>query len=373
MLRMKQRNRMLGRRWVAYHFPLLRFLAKERDQETMPLEPSEVVLLDCTLPRVPVVGLVQDLPAHNKKVYWTKYARFFTNNQIPYRIVSVQDSDWLDQVGDLDMLIWRPLSRPAQLAEAKNKLYALESYLDVFTVPSYRDIWMYEDKLNQYYALKMLGLPVVDTFVSHSLKETLSYLEQAVYPLVWKISSGSGSLGVSLMLNRRKALRAAKKVFSPAGRWTYWGYERQKDYVYLQRFIPGGVQDVRVIVAEDRFLGLMRSPDQGDFRASGSGNIHKEALPVEAMLLAREVRLRLKTDYVVVDMLYSMDSKRYEIIEVSLFTSAFSQEQLMVDGVAGYYRYQEGAFVFVPGRVWVQELMLLSAMRRWAERKEISL
>ena len=116
--------------------------------------------------RKPIVGLVMD--PHHKYPYWTKYRRFLETNSIPYRLYDIHRSDWLIKAKDLDAVIWRPFSMPPDLEECRRKIFVLERELNKICYPSFATAMLYEDKTLQYELLKFHGLPVVDTFISHS-------------------------------------------------------------------------------------------------------------------------------------------------------------------------------------------------------------
>jgi len=203
----------------------------------------------------PRVGLVADRDPYP---YWTKYRRFLAVNEIPYELYDIHRSTWLAEAARYALVVWRPMSYPFELEECRRKFWLLEQHLGLLCYPSYAELQLYEDKISQYELLAHHGLPVVETFISASEAETLAYLASCRYPLVWKISTGSGSLGVELVRDRRTAERWTRQVFSFAGRRTYWPYLNQKNYVYLQCFLPAARYDLRVIVVGDTAFGYYR-------------------------------------------------------------------------------------------------------------------
>ncbi len=259
------------------------------------LEGAEQVLLAWpeSVPK-PRVGLVRDIDDYP---YWTKYRRFLRANEIPYEIYDLHRSTWLLDAQRFDMVLWRPSSYPYELEECRRKFHILERELDMVCYPSFAEAQLYEDKITQYELLRHHGLPVIETFVSNSEPETLEYLRSCAYPLVWKLTAGSGSYGVELAPDRRTAERWVRRVFDFAGRRTYWPYVGQKNYVYLQRFIPDATYDLRVIVIGSMVFGYYRDVPRGEFRASGMGSVRWGALPLEAMRIARRVARALESAY----------------------------------------------------------------------------
>ena len=296
----RTRHYMLLRNAVKELLPL-RFPEPGPVEDDAALEEAEHVLLPWPdgLPK-PRVGLVPDVDDYP---YWTKYRRFLRANDIPFEIYDIHRSTWLRDAQRFDMVLWRPASYPHELEECRRKFHILEQQFGMFCYPSVADIQLYEDKITQYELLVHHGLPVIETFVSNSEAETMDYLATCAYPLVWKLTAGSGSLGVELVRSRRTAERWVRRVFDFAGRRTYWPYVGQKNYVYLQRFIPEASYDLRVIVIGQMVFGYYRDVPKGEFRASGMNLLRWDGPSHEVMRIARRVAEALDLPCVAVDLL----------------------------------------------------------------------
>ena len=91
-----------------------------------------------------------------------------------------------------------------------------------------------------------------------------------------------------------------------------------------------------------------------------------EVLPSEeALLIARDVKEKLNTTMLAVDMLKPENEGNYKMIEASIFIQVDTAEQLIINGVSGYYLYYDGNFNFRHGKYWVQELALNEVLKRW--------
>ena len=329
-------------------------------------EPEQVLLPWPPGVRKPNVGLVRDSDTYP---YWTKYRRFLQANDIPFEIYDIQRSSWLQEARRFDMVVWRPMSYPYELEECRRKFHILEKELGMLCYPSFAEAQLYEDKITQYELLKYHGLPVVDSFVSNSETETMAYLATCDYPLVWKITAGSGSVGVELLRTRRTAQRWVRHVFDFAGRRTNWPYVSQKNYVYLQKFVPDAGPDIRVIVIGSLVFGFYRDVPKGEFRASGMHTARLGPLPDSAVHLGRRVAQCFDLPYVAVDMIAESGGTDFRVIEVSVFTGEYwGLERLRQDDVSGAYVFDGPGdeHRFVPMRVWVQELALKRLLEtRW--------
>ena len=94
---------------------------------------------------------------------------------------------------------------------------------------------------------------------------------------------------------------------------------RERGYFYLQDFIPNNDSDIRVIVIKYKAFAIKRLVREGDFRASGSGNIeyiNDRNIDVEVLKIAFRISNQLKLQCVAFDFIYNQD-KEPLIIEIS--------------------------------------------------------
>lgn len=309
----------------------------------------------------PRVGLVQDTDAHP---YWTKYRRFLQSNCFPFCLVDIHASSWIEMLGDVDMVVWRPSSQLDELEEARKKVFFLQEFLGLPTYPTLRAVNLYEDKILQSWALRHVGAQMPMTVVSFSKADALHGIADLGSEFVWKIATGSSSFGVE-GLSARRARAAIRRAFSARGRRTYWPFANQKGYVYAQMLERDLQTDMRIIVVGPLLSGYYRDAPAGDFRASGMGRVRKEALPSEALEEAWQIAQRLDVGAVAVDFLVDQDCRRRKAIEFSSFIEVLTSAQLQVDGRPGVYvRLSPGRFVFQPGDYWLQELALAEALGR---------
>ncbi|HAD68482.1 ATP-grasp domain-containing protein [Acinetobacter radioresistens] len=316
------------------------------------------------------VGLVKDADNYadeglvKERAYYPKYERFLKNNNINYSYFDPYRSDWIEKAENYDLIIWHTDSDPSTQDIAKSKIYILEK-MGKHCLPSYEEIWSYEDKIRAHYLYRLYKLPAIPTFVSHSKSEIIDYLKSAKYPLISKISTGSASFGVDKLDNYDQAKKVVDQVFCYKGKETYFKYSCQKDYIYFQDFIEDATYDLRVMSVGNELFGYYRYPNKGDFRASGAGNYEKKGIPNEALELAYQVKEKFGSSFLATDFVYSEKLKKFLIIESSIFIGIDTCEQLSIDGIAGkYVRISENRFEFKPGKYWVQELTLKNVIEK---------
>lgn len=319
------------------------------------------------------VGLVRDADNYadegliKERAYYPKYERFLKNNNINYSYFDPYRSNWMEEAEKYDLIVWHTDSDPSTQDIAKGKIRILEE-MGKNCLPSYKEIWSYENKVRSHYLYKLHKLPAIPTFVSHSKLEVIDFLKSAKYPLISKISTGSASFGVDKLDSFDQAKKVVDQVFSYKGKETYFKYSSQKDYVYFQDFIEDATYDLRVMSVGDDLFGYYRYPNKGDFRASGAGNYEKKEIPNEALELAYQVKEKFGSSFLATDFVYSEKLKKFLIIESSIFIGIDTCEQLSIEGVSGkYIRLSENEFEFKPGKFWVQELTLKHVIEKLAK------
>lgn len=337
-------------------------------KEYPPIEDALPITLevDRDLPK-PHVGLHKDnygMKETRKGSYWPMYRRYLEHNNIPYHFIDMNRSDWMEQIKDDDLIVWRTRSNPPTQEQARSQIYVIEKVMNKRCFPSFNDLWSYEDKVKQYYLLKANDLPVVDTFISNDMEESLEYIERCQYPFVSKIRTGSGSKGVELVKNRKEAESIVRKVFSE-GRRTYWPYISQKDYVYFQKFIEGSREDMRVAYIDGSYFGFYKTVPEGDFRASGTYLTEKRDIKEDALELTKKVSDSLGLEMAWVDYIRDPKSDDPMIIEVHIMTHIISPRHLMIDDVPGMYVKENGKFIFKKGKYWPPEIGLNGVVRSW--------
>lgn len=316
----------------------------------------------------PIIGLVKD---DVKFPFWPVFERFLLHNSIPYEFFDIHKSDFQTQAKKFDLILWHTSSSFADQLEAKAKIEFMEKHLGKMCFPSSEAIWFYEEKARQYWLFEENNIPAIPTFVSFSKSDVLDYLDKCQYPIVSKEATNSGSEGVLILENKKKAIRFSHDVFGPGHKVLSSTYIRQKDYVIFQNYVPNEGFDLRVAIVGGNYFGYYRDVPPGDFRASGSGLIVKKALPEEALYLAKEIKAKLPpTYYISIDFLKSKIDHKYYVIEISIFNRIRSTEQLIVDGVPGKYVFENGGFKFYPGRIWIHDLILIELLNDWVKKRQ---
>lgn len=336
------------------------------------LNQAPPLLLENTVKSKPKVGIVITQESGffvdygNPKASWRRYKRFCDNNDIPYEYYDIKRSDWLQEADKYDIIICHTPSTPAYQEMIESKIYTLEKILGKTCFPSFHELWQYEDKIRSHYLYKKLKLPAIPTYVTHSKEEALIFANNLAYPFIAKTSIGASSSGVKKIDSKKEAFHLINKIFSYSGVKSQFPYKNQKDYLYIQEFIDDATFDLRIMLVGNMAFGYYRYPKKGDYRASGSGITIKKDIPHEALKLAADIRDKLQSRQMGVDLLYSEKKKQYMIIETSLFNQIDTPVQLEIDGVPGYYDISDrDNIVFKEGKFWMQELLIRDIVKQW--------
>ena len=283
---------------------------------------------------------------------WIEYCK---KNDIQYKIVSAYDTNIVNHVKeDCTCFMWHHHhGEYRDVLFAKQLIYSLE-YSGIKCFPDFRTTWHFDDKVGQKYLLESIGAPLVPSYVFYTKQEAFDWISKTTFPKVFKLRGGAGASNVKLARTAVEARRLVKKAFGRGfsqfnrigylkERYHKWQHGkdsvmgvckgvarmflptnyskmhwREKGYVYFQDFIPNNNFDIRVCVVGDKAFALKRMTRDGDFRASGSGNIiyDKNQIDERCISIAFEVNNRLKCQSIAFDFVFDKDNHPL-IVEVS--------------------------------------------------------
>lgn len=349
-------------------------IVKQTEVDTI-LNEAPALLFEKKIIKKPKVAIIKtqtslDFDEYvNPKASWLRYERFCKKNDIPYEFYDVSKSDWLEKARYFDVFVCHTESDPSYQEMIESKIYILERILGKHCFPSFHEVWQYENKNRASFLYELYALPTIPTLLTYNEEEAIELIDKNDYPFITKTTIGAGSSGVTKIDSKCQALKQIKNIFSSKGLKSQYPYYRQKDYFYIQQFIDDATFDLRIMLVGDMAFGYYRYPNKDDFRASGAGNTEKKAIPEDALRLAIDVRNKLNSRQMGVDLLYSEKTKQYYIIETSLFNQIDTPEQLVINGVPGYYDISNiNNISFKEGKFWMQELVLRNVIIEWDEK-----
>lgn len=256
---------------------------------------------------------------------------------IAYKTVDCFAPDILQQLSDVDGLMWHwahYITKDVLLARDLIKVVE-DRGIKVF--PNYNTCWHFDDKIGQKYLLESLNAPIVPTYIFYDKEKALQWSNHAHYPLVFKLSKGSGSQNVRLVHSAKDARKlintAFGKGFNPIKEVTQYFqgarknikknihnhtlldvvkrmpraladkymrrklFNREKGYIYFQEFLPDNHYDIRVTIIGTRAFSFTRNVRPNDFRASGSGSINYDLqrIDLRCVRLAFDITRKMKS------------------------------------------------------------------------------
>lgn len=296
---------------------------------------------------------------------WAEYCQ---QNQLDYKFIDLLRCNPIETLKNFQVLLWHVEQyNHAEMMEARSILQSAKKMgLKVF--PDFNDCWHFDDKIAEMYLLQSIGAPIPRYEVYYDLKTIEK--KNLVFPVVAKLRSGSGSHNVKLIRNHSALMSYASRMFSkgfnpspsllfkassnvksshskqqffaklkraPEFLRTLAGARRfpnEKDYVFLQEFIPNEGYDMKVVVVGDKCTYVVRPVRTGDFRASGGGEVffdksyYKEQIIKSAFAMSDAIGCQCMGYDFVVD----NRTGRGVVIEMSY---GFSYQALASSG--GYY------------------------------------
>ena len=311
------------------------------------------------------------------------------------------DNDIIERLRVVDAFLWHvPQYSPRDELLARHLIYSAE-LMGVRTFPSTATYWAFDDKLAQKYLLEAAGLNFVPTYVFYDKASALRWITDATFPLVHKLRCGAGSRNVRLVRSRREASRIVDIAFGTGFPVSSGNFEdaagklrsgrigskeliakllrapatlrrirrinknapRERGYVYFQEFQGGNAYDTRVTVVGDRAFAFMRRTRQGDFRASGSGDIDYDDARIDTRCVADAFVAAdlFKTQSLCLD--FVLDARRVpRIIETS-----YVYDPAAVHRAGGYW---DRHLSFVPEPIWPQDAIFDALVDSVDSRRE---
>ena len=336
---------------------------------------------------------------HRPNSFSTRWIEECQRRGIEHRVVDVYGPDRASQLKDIDGFLWHwAQHEPRDLIMAIPILRSLEER-GVAVFPNHATCWHFDDKLAQSILLESIGAPCVSFRSFHRYKDVARWVKSAQWPQVFKLRRGAASLNVKLLHDSREALKLARKMFAvgitpiagpfadaktkirkqggvgqltsiakrvPAGVMRVlkrkWATPRERDYFYVQEFLPDNTHDNRVIVIGDRLFAHRRAMRPGDFRASGSGlnDFNPDHVHPDCLTISRKIADRLGAQSLVLDFLLDPEGQP-RILELSYATI-----DNLVYQCEGYW---DRAMQWHAGHFWPQDLILDDLLER-IERKD---
>lgn len=278
-----------------------------------------------------------------------RYEKVLTHNGIKYLWLDINDPNFWEKVNEVDLFIFNYTGTERQHQMAKTMLPIIEEDLKIPCFPNSKMNWLYDDKVREYYFLKLHGYPVIPTAIFWNKGEALKWLDETELPVVFKLSGGASSENVVLVKNRFYGRRLIRRMF---GRGIVSGYipglaslkwenmfksenirilggkvrrfihkeqvnlygQHHRNYILFQKFLPNNEIDTRINILGSRAFFTLRHVRTNDFRASGSGkmDMNPDNVDRRCIKMALDISKRFNFISLAIDFLY--DANRQPLI-----------------------------------------------------------
>jgi hypothetical protein len=294
-----------------------------------------------------------------------------------------------------DGAMWHWAHFPDDKQSAPKILDAIESGLRIPVFPNKETRWHYDEKIAQNYFFDAISAPKIKTWIFWNMDEALEFVEEAEYPLVFKLSVGAGSANILKVESKEEAIKLVELIFgvglqpysfnefnkkeqqqggnniyddqmnhplnykTQANLWDininspfHRYYMIQKNYVYFQEFLPENKYDIRITIIGNRAFGFIRHNRANDFRASGSGIIDYDMSKIhtDAVDIAHRISMDNNFQSMAYDFLYDKTGK-VVISEIS-----YCYQNLAIYNCPGYWDREQK---WHEGHIWPEEAQLI--------------
>lgn len=325
---------------------------------------------------------------------------YFLEKGHKVKLVDVYAKDVLSQIAGCDGFLWRWAHLDGQYHIAQRILPVIEKELGIPVFPDRATCWHYDDKVTQEYLFEAHDIPRPQTWIWYDRDRALRWLrEEAVFPLVAKLTSGAASTNVFLMKSLQEAEKWVYIIFDQGvfeaepsnkdfGKLLYRTckdfiyrlntgfpdvpkdglYTFHRGYVLFQKFLTGNTFDTRANIIGDRCFVFRRYTRPDDFRASGSGLIDYDQASIdqEFIHLAFKTARALRMQSVAIDGMY--DDGRVVLGEVSYTYMAYP-----LFACGGYWQLNgepfKGTLRFVSEPLWPGRAIAEDFLRRLEAKK----
>jgi len=327
------------------------------------------------------------------------YEEILKFNKINSTRVDLNDLEFWNNIRKLDLFIFRWSQYDDYHQQVKTILPIIENEMNINCFPNMDTCWHYDDKIKQYYLMKINDFPFIDSWVFWDKKQALNWFNSADLPIVFKLKGGAGSINVILIKSRQEGIKIIKSMFGKgiknqkiniqnALQKKFFNIEKKikriggdtlrylkgedsnkfwqlhKNYVYFQKYLPSNEFDTRITIIGKRAFGFRRFVRRNDFRASGSGNIDYsiKEIDIRDIQIAFEITKKMKFQTMAFDFIYNLNSEP-EICEIS-----YNYKDDAIFNCPGYW---DDNFIWHEGHFWPQYFHLVDTLKLDLSQPEI--
>lgn len=284
---------------------------------------------------------------------------------VKFLVIDFLSHDWLEQIKDsgCDGYLCRP---PCDIAEQKvmydEKLFVLENELKLEIYPSYKELYLYENKRVLSYFLKINNIDSPITNVFSDRKDALDFIKKVNFPIVFKSNIGASSSGVSILKSKLRAKIMIFLTFGFIHPLMTFGYIRfrkergiifpsfgaiQKHYIIMQDFHKIK-WEWRIIKIGNSYFGHKKLL-KGQY-ASGSDLVGWDNPPEKLLRKVKHIMELEDFRSAAIDIFETLEGE-FLVNEIQSNFGSYLPYQMKVNGKPGRYCYSEekDQFIFEEG------------------------
>lgn len=299
---------------------------------------------------------------------------------IEFRVIDLTAADWHDQI-----IAYKPdffvLKPPGETFKYKHlydeRLYAINQVMGYQTFPSFKEVFIYENKRMLANFLKAAQIPMPETHIFYDKSEALAFSKSTIFPIVGKTGIGASGTGVKIMRTKKELERYIHTAFGKGIRrrlgpnkntgnissWSKKAYanprffwrkikkyleiykDAQKGFVILQEYVPHDFE-WRIVKIGESWFGHQKVKI-GD-KASGSKGINYIAPPFELLDFCKNICDLQGFNSMAID-IFEHPEKGYVVNELQTIFGHVQDYILEVNGKIGRFRHLNNEWVFEVG------------------------
>ncbi len=282
------------------------------------------------------------------------YKKILDHNGIDHVDLDINQRTFWEDVKKIDLFLAKISQTDDDLALAAQIIPIINKFMGIKCFPNYNTVWHYDDKVRQYYLLKNMGFPMIESYIFWDKIKAMEWADKTDYPVVFKLKGGAGSSNVKMIKTKHQAYSIIRKAFGRGIHPYYFdipgklkaanydfikiskyfikplyrklitrttplsNYTRHRNYVYFQKYMPGNDYDTRICILGKRAFAFKRFVRKNDFRASGSNNydMSRDRIDKEFVKLAFDISKQMGFQSMAYDFVYDKNH-RPALIEIS--------------------------------------------------------
>lgn len=297
---------------------------------------------------------------------YKQYIKSCEDLGIAYEIINFTSDYWLENVKKTDcdgFLVRPPCEKQEHNSIYMERLYFMHSILKVPIYPSYRSLFLYENKRVTGDWLEHFGFPHLKTHVFQSKKDALNFIDKSEFPLVFKTNIGSSASGVDIARSHKEALKWVNRAFgrfSPFYKYRFYPSRffiklpdnmiTQRNFVIIQNYVEIK-WEWRMIRIGESYFGRRKLLKDGF--ASGSKLTGWGKPPEQLLYIIKEISEKQGFSNISVDFLETIDGN-FLVNELHALYGSTPEitrdgSEMYIDGKPGRFIFKEDKFVFEEG------------------------